>query len=325
MDLTTTYMGLRLKNPIIVSSNILTANIEDIKKCANKGAGAIVLKSLFEEQLLSDPSKLETYDHKYYYFPEAVDYINQYAKGKGVKQYLNLIEEAKKNTDVPIIASINCVTDKEWPEFAKNLEDAGADGLELNIAIVPFSEEMDCRDIEERYVNIVSEVKKHINIPLAVKMGSYFTNPVLIAKRLIEAGADSLVIFNRFFRPDIDINTEEITAENYLSAPEESTKPMRWVSVLKGRLNCQIAAGTGIHTAEGVIKQLLAGADATQICSTLHIHGISYIDTMLERMKIWMEEKGYNSIEDFKGKMIEDQQNFASFLRVQFMKRNIED
>ncbi|MCF8230118.1 MAG: dihydroorotate dehydrogenase-like protein [Bacteroidales bacterium] len=323
MDLSTTYMGVKLRNPIIVSSNKLTGNIEEIKKCADKGAGAIVLKSLFEEQLTTDPSKLETDDNKYYWFPEAVDYINDHAKGKGVKEYLDLIKAAKEETSIPVFCSINCVTDKVWPEFAKQLEEAGADGLELNIAIMPFTAEMDCRDIEERYVNIVKEVRKHVSFPIAVKLGSYFTNPVLIAKRLKEAGADGIVAFNRFFRPDIDVESESLIGDNFFSAPEENTVPLRWVSILKNNLDIQVAAATGIHCAEGVIKQLLAGADAVQICTTLYKHGISYIETMLERMEDWMERKSYNKIDDFKGKMLEDQKNFATFQRVQFMKRTI--
>ncbi len=325
MDLSTTYMGIALKNPIIVSSNKLTASIEDVKKCAKKGAGAVVLKSLFEEQLLTDTSKLETDDNKYYWFPEAVDYVAQHAKGKGVQEYLELIKQAKKETNIPIFASINCVTDTEWPEFAKKLEEAGADGLELNISIIPFTEEMHCREIEDRYVSIVQEVRKYVSFPVSVKLGSYFTNPVLIAKRLLEAGADGLVVFNRYFRPDIDIESESIITTNYFSAPEENTKPLRWVSILKSSLGCQVAAGTGIHCAEGVIKQILAGADATQVCTTLHKHGISYIGTILERMEEWMERKGYKSLSDYKGKMLEDQKNFAAFQRIQFLKRTIEE
>ncbi len=323
MNISTNYMGIELNNPIIVSSNRLTSNIDSIKECADKGAGAVVLKSLFEEQLLSDTSKLETYDNKYYWFPEAVEYINEFAKGKGLKEYLKLIEDSKRQTDMPVFTSINCITDKGWPEFARKLEDSGADGLELNIAIIPFTGKMDSREIEDRYVNIVTEVKKYVKIPVAVKLGYYFTNPVLISKRLIEAGADGLVIFNRFFRPDIDIEKETIITDNYYSAPEESTESLRWVTILKSSLDCQVVAATGIHKAEDVIKQILAGADATQICTTLYKNGVSYIKTIIEELEDWMTDKSYDKIEDFKGKMLKDEKNYASFQRVQFMKRTI--
>lgn len=324
MDISTSYMGLKLKNPIIVSSSKLTSTIENVKKCVDHGAGAVVLKSLFEEQLLADVEKLETYDHKYFWFPEAVDYINDFSKGKGVKEYVNLIKECKAYTDIPVIASINCITAKEWPKFATKLEEAGIDGLELNISIFPFDENVSSKEIEDKYVDIVQEVKKYVKVPVAVKIGPCFSNHVQIAKRLIDAGADGLVIFNRYFRPDIDVEKEIIERENYLSAPEELTQSLRWVSVIKNKINCQIAAGTGIHCANGMIKQLLAGADATQICSVLYKNGIGFIDNMLEGLKEWMEKKDYNSIEDFKGKVIKYAENIAEFQRVQFMKRTIE-
>lgn len=324
MDLATSYMGLQLKNPVIVSSSKLTSTIDNIKKCADHGAGAIVLKSLFEEQLLADVEKLETYDHKYFWFPEAVDYVNEHSKGQGVKEYVKLIKEAKDYTDIPVIASINCITAKEWPKFATKLEEAGIDGLELNISICPFDENISSKDIEDKYVDIVTEVKKYVKVPVAVKIGPCFTNHLQISKRLIEAGADGLVIFNRFFRPDIDVETENIEYENYLSAPEELTMSLRWVSIIKNKINCQVAAGTGIHSAEGVIKQLLAGADAAQVCSVLYKNGIGYVDNILEGINNWMDKKGYKSIDDFKGKVVKDKESNAAFQRVQFMRRTID-
>jgi dihydroorotate dehydrogenase (fumarate) len=320
MDISTTYMGIDLKNPIIVSSNKLTATIEDIKKCAAKGAGAVVLKSLFEEQIVTNPAKLETADNQYYWFPEAVEYVNEYAKTKGVQEYLKLIEEAKKETSIPIFASINCTTANEWPAFAKKLEEAGAAGLELNISIFPFTDAMDASKIEERYVEIVKAVKAVVSFPVAVKLGAYFTNPVSMAKKLTEAGADGLVIFNRFVQPDIDLDTEAVVYDNYISSPSEIANSLRWVAILKKEVDCQIAASTGIHCAKGVAKQLLAGADATQICSTLYNNGIEYIETILAELTEWMTAKGYNSIADFKGKLKDD----LKFQRVQFLKRTLE-
>jgi len=315
-------MGLELKNPIIVSSSKLTSTIDNIRKCADHGAGAIVLKSLFEEQLLADANKLMDKDEKYFWYPEAVDYINQHSKDFGVREYLDLLAEAKKYTTIPIIASINCVSADEWPKFAKNLEEAGADGIELNIAIIPMTGDISSKDVEDRYIEIIKEVKKYTSLPVSVKFGPLFTNPVNIIQRMDEAGADALVIFNRFYRPDINIYTESIVHNNILSGPEEMTQSLRWVSLLSDKVKCDVAANTGIHDAEGMIKQLLGGADAVQICSTLYSNGISYIDTMLSDLKTWMEEHNYNSISDFIGNVARDNENAAAFARVQFMKRN---
>ncbi len=322
MDMKTSYMGLELKNPIIVSSSKLTSTIDNIRKCADQGAGAIVLKSLFEEQLLADADKLMDRDEKYFWYPEAVNYINQHSKDYGVKEYLELLQEAKKYTTVPIMASINCTTADEWPKFAKRLEEAGADGIELNIAIIPMIGEITSIEVEDRYIDIIKEVKKYTSLPISVKFGPLFTNPVNIIQRMDKTGADALVIFNRFYRPDIDIHTESIVHHNILSGPEEMTQSLRWVSLLSDKVKCDVAANTGIHDAEGMIKQLLGGADAVQICSTLYSNGISYIDTMLTELKEWMIEHGYTSINDFKGKIARDNEHAAAFTRVQFMKRN---
>jgi dihydroorotate dehydrogenase (fumarate) len=322
MDLKTRYMGLELKNPIIVSSSKLTSTIDNIRKCADQGAGAIVLKSLFEEQLLADAERLMDKDDKYFWYPEAVDFINQHSKDHGVKEYLALLEEAKRHTTIPIMASINCTSPNEWPKFAKTLENAGADGIELNIAIIPMIGNISSIEIEDTYIEIIREVKKQTNLPVSVKFGPLFTNPVNIVQRMDEAGADALVVFNRFYRPDINIHTETIVHNNILSAPEEMTQSLRWVSVLSDKVKCDVAANTGIHDGEGMIKQLLGGADAVQICSTLYSNGISYIDTMLQDLKNWMESRKYNSINDFKGKFARDNEHAAAFARVQFMKRN---
>lgn len=322
MDMKTSYMGLELKNPIIVSSSKLTSTIDNVRKCADHGAGAIVLKSLFEEQLLADADKLMDRDDKYFWYPEAVNYINQHSKDFGVKEYLELLQEAKKYTRIPIMASINCTSPDEWPKFAAKLEDAGADGIELNIAIIPMTGEISSIEVEDRYIAIIEEVKKYTSLPVSVKFGPLFTNPVNIIQRMDKAGADALVIFNRFYRPDIDIHAESIVHHNILSGPEEMTQSLRWVSLLSDKVKCDVAANTGIHDAEGVIKQLLGGADTVQICSTLYSNGISYIDTLLTDLKEWMVEHGYTSINDFRGKIARDNEHAAAFARVQFMKRN---
>ena len=321
MDLSTEYMGLKLRNPIIVSSSKLTGNINNIKKCADVGAGAIVIKSLFEEQLLADSSRLMDQDMKYFWFPEAIEFINKHAKEFGLKQSLDLIKEAKAYTDIPIISSINCVTSYEWPQFAKKLEDAGADGIELNIAIFPFDKYISCKEIEDQYVEIVEEVKKHVNIPVSVKLGSYFTNLMQMTHRLDDAGVDGLVFFNRYYRPDIDIEAEKVVRENILSGPQEVTRSLRWVALLADKLNCQLTAGTGIHDYTGVVKQLLAGAYSVQICSTLFNNGLSYIDTILFDLEKWMKKHKYTSVSEFRGNVCKDGTCGSKFERVQFLKK----
>jgi len=321
MDLSTTYMGLKLRNPLIVSSSRITSSVDDIKKCSDYGAGAIVLKSLFEEQFLANTNRLMDQDQKYFWYPEAIDFINDHSKDYGIKNYLKLIRDAKSVTNVPIIASVNCVTAIEWPRYSKELEDAGADGLELNVFIVPKDEKISSVELEDLYVKVVEEVKKHINIPVAIKIGPFFTNGFNMTNRLCLAGVDGIVVFNRFYRPDIDIDTESISRPNYLSCPQEMGQPLRWVSLFSSRVKCDVAGNTGIHEGSGMIKMLLAGASAVQVCSTLYVNGLGYIDTMVNDLKKWMTWKGYNSIDEFKGKLTKKHENVAAFERVQFLKQ----
>lgn len=323
MDLSTTYMGLKLKNPIIVSSSKLTSDIKIIKECADYGAGAIILKSIFEEQFLADVGKLIDQDKKYFWFPEAVEFLNDHSKEQGVQEYLELIKAAKKSTDVPIFASVNCITPAEWPKWIAKLEEAGIDGLELNISIMPFKEGVTSREIEDEYVEIVSEVKKNSSVPVAVKLGPMFTNLMGLVKRLEGAGADGMVLFNRFYRPDINIDQEKVVSYNYLSSPEEMTQSLRWISLLAERVDADLVGNTGIHDAEAVIKQLLMGAAAVQICSTLYKNGIKYIDTMLADLEKWLQIHNYSSVDQFQGKLGQYEKNIAAFERVQFMKKTL--
>ncbi|MBN3036434.1 MAG: dihydroorotate dehydrogenase-like protein [Bacteroidales bacterium] len=324
MDFSTEYMGLKLRNPIIVSSSRLTGELDNIRKCADVGAGAIVLKSIFEEQLLANAENLMDQDIKYFWFPEAIEHISKHSKEFGVKQMLQMIKQIKDYTDIPVISSINCVSAFEWPKFAKSLEEAGSDGIELNIAIFPFKKETASHEIEEQYVEIVRKVKEYVSIPVSVKLGSYFTNIFGMAHKLDDAGADGLVLFNRYYRPDIDIDKEIIVRDNFLSGPEEVTQSLRWVALLSPRLKCHLAGGTGIHDYKGVVKQLLAGAWAVQISSILYKNGISYIDTMLHDLGKWMQHHGYQSIADFRGKICRDEQCDAKFERMQFLRKEFD-
>ena len=323
MDLSTTYMGLKLKNPIIVSSSRLTSSIKNIKACADKGAGAIVFKSLFEEQLLVDSDRLMDQDQKYFWYPEAVEFINTHSKDQGIAEYLQLIKDAKEQTSIPIFASINCITPDEWPKFASELEKAGMDGLELNIALMPFDGNTSSQETEDTYIAILSEVKKYVKVPIAVKIGPYFTNTINLVKRLEQAGADAVVLFNRFYSPDIDIENEKVVRDNILSGSEEITQSLRWVSLLSDKVECDIAGNTGIHDAAGVVKQLLAGAAATQICSALYKHGIGYIETILTGLEEWLQKKNYSSVSQIQGKLGKDEKSAAIFERVQYMRKTL--
>lgn len=323
MDLSTTYLGLKLKNPIIVSSSKLTSEIDNVRKCAEMGAGAIVLKSIFEEQFLADLGRLYEEDQKYFWYPEAVDFLNSHSREQGVKEYHKLIREAKQATSVPILASINCITPAEWPQCLAKLEEAGIDALELNISILPFDGKVPSQEIEDKYVEIVQAVKKHITVPLAVKLGPMFTNLTGLVKRLESAGADGIVLFNRFFRPDIDIDKEKVVPNTLLSCPEEMGQSLRWVSLLANQVECDLAGNTGIHTAEGVVKHLLAGAAAVQVCTTLYKNGIEYIETMLADLEGWLQKHNYSAVSQFQGKLSRYEQNIAAFERVQFMKKTL--
>ncbi|KAA3644613.1 MAG: dihydroorotate dehydrogenase-like protein [Chloroflexi bacterium] len=323
IDLTTTYMGLTLKNPLVVSSSRITGNLKGIVNCAKSGAGAIVLKSLFEEQFLADEGRLMDQDEAYFWFPEAIDFINTHAKDHGLAEYITLIQQAKEQTEVPIIGSIHCMSPNEWPRFAAELEGAGIDGLELNIAIIPFDENVASQDIEDTYVEIVTEVKKHVSVPLAVKISPMFTNIISIVKRLEAAGADAVVLFNRFYRPDIDIVNERVIRNQVFSGPEEMTQSLRWISLLSNRVDCDVVANTGIHDTESIIKHLLVGATATQICSILYKNGVNHIENMLTDLESWLKKRNYATIEQFQGKITRNIENIAAFERVQYMQKTL--
>lgn len=328
MNITTTYMGLELKNPLIVSSSRLTGEIKSIRQCIQAGAGAIVLKSLFEEQIRLDAeSKLRNAKDSelYFWFPEAKEHVVGLSVEANLENYLDFVGSVKKESDIPVISSINCITNEGWPNFASAIQQAGADALELNIAIFPFNDLQSSGDIEEKYVDIVREVKKHVTIPVSVKLGYYFTNLYAMANNLVKNGVDGLVLFNRYFRPDINIDTLEVITDNYLSSPLEATVAMRWIALLSGRkLNVDLVASTGVHDYRGVVRQILVGARAVQLCSTLYLNGIEVLPTIEAGLKRWMEDNRFESLDDFRGIALEKQTTDASFERVQYMKRDYE-
>ncbi len=321
IDLSTNYMGLHLKNPIIVGSSGLTDNVKNIVEAEKHGAAAIVLKSLFEEQIRLEMNRLVKPNDSSFSYTEAIDFISDYAEKNSINNYLKLIKDCKRQTTIPIIASINCTSNAEWVNFAKKIEEVGADAIELNIFLLPSDLNHSSEQNEEVYFEIINEVKKQVKIPIAIKTSYYFSGLAKMMLKLSWTGISGLVFFNRFFSPDIDIDNFKITATNVLSRPEEVSTSLRWVAILSDRLFCDVAASTGIHEGRDVIKQLLAGAKATQIVSTIYKNGFPHIGKMLTDMETWMQEKEFKSIEEFRGTMCyRKTQNPAAYLRVQFMK-----
>jgi len=323
MNTSTQYLGLTLKNPIIVGSSRITGDYEKIMECIECGAGAVVLKSLFEEQIISDIEDKLVDNQMYFWYPEAMETVKSISKDHGKNEYIKLLTKVKANSPVPVIASINCMTTHEWPVFASELEKAGADAIELNISVFPFDETITSLDIENTYINVINEVKKHVTIPVSAKISSFFTNINGIVSRLDAAGVDGIVLFNRFFMPDININDGTIIYNNYLSEPSEMTQSLRWIGLLSPKVKCDLIASTGIHDFDAVVKQIMAGAAAVQISSVLYKKGIPYLKTMLAEMDEWMKKNHKPSLDTFRGKMLAGKAQNAAFERVQFMKRNV--
>ncbi|MGD9931005.1 MAG: dihydroorotate dehydrogenase-like protein [Mangrovibacterium sp.] len=319
--LETTYLGLKLKNPIVVASSGLTGSVEKIKALEEAGAGAVVLKSLFEEQINSEVSHLINKDPQNLY-PEAEDYIWNYTRQHSVDAHLELVKQAKKEISIPIIASINCVSSKEWTSFAKEFEAAGADALELNLFFVPTGRIETSESVEKLYIDVLSKVKKEVKIPVSVKVGFYFTNMISMAEKLMANGARGITMFNRFYEPDINIDKLELTASEVFSTPSDIHRSLRWVGLVSAALpKLEIAASTGIHDGEAVIKQLLAGAQVTQICSTVYINGAQVIDGMIKDLEKFMRKWNFKHIEDFRGRLSYAKiENPMLYERSQFMK-----
>lgn len=322
MDTAVSYLGLKLKNPIVVGSSTFTGTVDGIKRCAEAGAGAVVLKSIFEEQILADIKKEEGYTDLYMSNPDADVYMKTFLRGNEISIYEKLIREAKETVDIPIIASINCTDKGEWISFAKEFENAGADALELNIAVSPFNREITSKDIEDEVVAIFSEVKKNVRIPVSVKLGNHFTNIGNLAFRLSMAGAAGLVLFNRYYNPTIDIETMKVVSGTALSVEEENSDTLRWIKILSSDgIPCELSASTGVHTSEDVVRQLLAGAATVQVCSTLYKNGVSYISEIIAGLEAWMKKHNFNSIDEFKGKCSAPE-DIKIFERLQYLRRN---
>lgn len=319
MDLSIEYLGHKLKNPIIVGSCGLTTSISKLKTLENAGAAAIVLKSLFEEQI--DQENWQEHSKNSHDYPDVVDYISTYSNEKSFEKYLELIKSAKENISIPVFASINCHSAGNWIDYAKKMEEAGADAIELNVSLLPNDFDVSGTDNEKLYFEITEKVKKAVSIPVALKMSNYSAGLARLVNELSwTKNVDSFVLFNRYFRPDIDINTLELKSYNLFSSPGDLSESLRWVLFLSKRVKTDIVGNTGIHSGSDVIKHILAGAKAVQVVSALYDKGEEHIATMLEEIESWMKDKKYKSIDDFKGLLHEKEEIKKGFERIQFMK-----
>jgi dihydroorotate dehydrogenase (fumarate) len=323
MDLTTNYLGLKLRTPLVAAASPLSEEIDNIKQMEDAGLSAVVLHSLFEEQLRRDRSELvhnleqgtESFAEALTYFPEPKEFC------LGPEEYLKHIERAKQAVRIPVIASLNATATGKWTYYAKLIQDAGADALELNIYSILTDEHLTSAGVEESYLDILKAVKSEVSIPVAVKLSPFFTNFANMAKRLDRAGANGLVLFNRFYQPDIDLETLEVRPNILLSTPMAMRLPLRWVAILHGRLKASLAATSGMHRATDVVKMLMAGADITMLCSVLLRHGIKHTMVIEQELVAWLERHEYESVKQFKGSL--SQKNCAApaeFERAQYMR-----
>lgn len=305
MNLRTTYMGLQLESPIVVSACTLSEEVDNIVQMEDAGAGAVVLFSLFEEQIKKEAAQYEKIvSSTSNLFAEASDFfpdLDEYHKG--IDQYLEIIRKAKQRVKVPVIASLNGVTNEGWISYARLMEDAGADGLEVNIFFIPGDVHLSSSAVEHRYLNIIDEIKNTIKIPVAVKLNPYFSAMGNMAKRMQDYGANALVLFNRFYQPDFDINKLSLLHNLQFSESNEIKLPLLWIGLLYGRVNISLAATTGVQSSIEVIKYILAGADVAMTASALYKNGIGYLRTMNKELEAWMLTKEFDTIDSFKGVM----------------------
>jgi dihydroorotate dehydrogenase (fumarate) len=323
VDLSTTYLGLQLKNPIVASASPLSKKVDSVKRLEDAGAAAVVMYSLFEEQIVHESHALDHFlNSGTESFAEALTYFPDLEKyNVGPVEYLDLIAKLKQAVNIPIIASLNGVTTGGWVEHAKKMEEAGADALELNIYNVPTDPAVSAADLEQSYVDLVADIRKQIHIPLAVKLSPYFTSPANMAARLAKAGANGLVLFNRFYQPDLDIETLEVVPTLHLSTSGDLLLPLRWTAILYGRVQADLALTSGVHTSQDAVKAVMAGASVAMLASELIAHGASRVTGILAEMTAWMEEYEYTSVKQMRGSMSQQAvADPAAFERANYMK-----
>lgn len=323
IDLSTTYLGLKLKNPLVASASPLSRKVERVKELEDAGAAAVVMYSLFEEQLEHESRELdyflnygtETYAEALTYFPDLETY------NIGPEKYLGLIAELKKSVKIPVIASLNGISSGGWVDFARRMQEAGADALELNIYFLPTDPKVNGSDLEKAYTELVKNVRSKVSIPLAVKLNPFFTSLPNLAQKLVDAGANGLVLFNRFYQPDLDIENLEVVSDLKLSTSDELRLPLRWTAILFDRIKADLALTGGVHNAVDALKSVMAGASAVMLASELLENGTGRMTEILSGMSAWMEEHSYLSIQQMRGSLSQKSvANPAAFERANYMK-----
>ncbi len=321
VDLTTRYLGLTLKNPLIAGSSGLSRTAKGVRELEDGGAGAVVLKSIFEEEIMFEYDDFLKEAEADGVNLDQFDYYDFEIKSEKIKRYADLIAECKSRVSVPVIASVNCVYSHEWTAFASHIEKAGADALELNMFFLPSEFDRTTEEKEKVYFKTIEKVLAEVRIPVALKISYYFSNLGPMIQKLSGTGIGGLVLFNRFYSPDIDIDKMEVVSSNVFSSPSDLSISLRWIAIMAERVSCDLAASTGVHDGPALVKQILAGADAVQVVSCLYRNGKDHLRTMLDFLTAWMTEKGYGSLGEFRGKMSQAKtDNPAAYERVQFMR-----
>jgi len=323
-DIRTRYLGMELRSPLIAASSGLTDNVENLRRFEKYDVGAVVLKSLFEEEIrIEKEAQLQKMSSGGFLYPETLefyDYHDDYDH-ESTHQYIELVKKAKSAISIPVIASINCVTADQWTFFPRELELAGADALELNVFIMPSDLNRTKEESEKVYFEIIREVTRQVKIPVSLKISYYFSDLAIMLKRFSETAIKGLVLFNRFYSPDIDIENLEVTSASVLSHPGDFSNTLRWVGIMYDHVSCDMAASTGVHDGKTLIKMILAGAAAVQVASAFYRNGMDYAGDMIRELREWMDLKEYAKIDDFKALMSQNETgNPAAFQRVQFMK-----
>jgi dihydroorotate dehydrogenase (fumarate) len=319
-NISTRFFGLNLKSPIIAASSSMTGHTEQVLKLAEAGAGAVVLKSIFEEEIYHELQEELSMRSGLHSDPEYLDYFDYVIKDENIRKYLKLIADVKSRTLVPIVASINCVSSSDWVLFARKIEEAGADALELNMYVDPSNISNSSENAEQTYFETISKVLAVVNIPVSIKISHYFSNLASIVQKLSATGISGITIFNRYYSPDIDVESQTVGVAEILSSPHDYVLPLRWTGILSGITTCDLAATTGIHTSQTALKFILAGASAVQIASAIYHEGPSLITRMNQEISEWMDQKGFETLLDFQGSLSQKTSSVQAWERVQFMK-----
>ena len=321
MDTRTKYLGIELKNPIVVGSCGLTSDIDKLVEMEAAGAGAVILKSVFEEQIIYDIKRNTHVVAPTDSYGDSYEYIAQHVADDSMGRYFSLIREAKNRLSIPVIGSINCYSYENWLTYASKFQEAGCDAIELNMAILPYETSLSADDVERTFSQIINTLRKSITIPVSIKVGTYFTDMAKQMQQLSWMGIQGVTMFNKSVEVDIDIENETLKNASYLSCHEQMYNTLRWVAILSKKMRCDISASTGVSSADDVVKMLLAGAGTVQVVSCLYKNGIGYLRELNEGLTAWMQRKGYENIQQFRGKLAVQPTDKASVaLRTQFMK-----